>query len=145
MQQQRWYSAAEPLANGTIAIIDCFHGEATVMNFMIKTSGLNSYAHAYMMASGRMFLRANISTILWEPDTNTQYDLPDMPDNLARVHPASGATAMMPLTIANDYTPSVLFCGGTDMDDYAWGNYSPPFINTFYYPASARCHYITSE
>ncbi|KZT02778.1 copper radical oxidase [Laetiporus sulphureus 93-53] len=176
MQQQRWYSAAEPLGNGTVAIIGGFveggyvnrnypnedpefeggaanptyefypsTGEATVMNFMIKTSGLNSYAHAYMMASGRMFLQANISTILWEPDTNTEYDLPNMPDNLARVYPASGATAMMPLTVANNYTPSVLFCGGTDMDDYAWGNYSWPFINTFYYPASARCHYITPE
>lgn len=68
-----------------------------------------------------------------------------MPDDIVRVYPASGATAMMPLTPANNYTPSVLFCGGSDMPDYYWGNYSWPFYNTWTYPASARCHYITPE
>ncbi|PCH37118.1 copper radical oxidase [Wolfiporia cocos MD-104 SS10] len=176
MQKQRWYSAAEPLADGSIAIIGGFveggyinrnypnvdpeyeggaaeptfefypsKGEAQVMNFMIKTSGLNAYAHTFMMPSGKMFVQANISTMLWDPLENTETDLPDMPDNIARVYPASGATAMMPLTPANNYTPTVIFCGGSDMPDYAWGNYSWPFINTFYYPASNKCHYITPE
>lgn len=68
-----------------------------------------------------------------------------MPENIARVYPASGATAMLPLTPANNYTPTVLFCGGSDMPDEAWGNYSWPFINTWDYPASAKCHRITPE
>jgi hypothetical protein len=93
MQKNRWYSAAEPLGDGSIAIIGGFvnggyvnrnvpnvdpafegggaeptyeffpsKGEATIMQFMIETSGLNSYAHAYLMPSGRMFLQANLST-----------------------------------------------------------------------------------
>lgn len=93
MQKQRWYSAAESLADGSIAIIGGFvnggyinrnfpntdpefeggaaeptyefypsNGPATVMQFMIKTSGLNSYALAYTLASGNMFLQANYST-----------------------------------------------------------------------------------
>lgn len=94
MQKQRWYSAAEPLANGTIVIIGGFvnggyvnrnypntdpeteglaaeptyefyptNGQTPqVMQFMIKTSGLNAYAHTFLLSSGKMFVQANIST-----------------------------------------------------------------------------------
>jgi hypothetical protein len=33
-----------------------------VMQFMVKTSGLNSYALTYLMPSGKMFVQANFST-----------------------------------------------------------------------------------
>lgn len=33
-----------------------------VMDFMVKTSGLNSYALTYLMPSGKMFVQANYST-----------------------------------------------------------------------------------
>jgi hypothetical protein len=36
-----------------------------VMQFMIQTSGLNSYAHTFLMPSGRMFVQANVSTSQW--------------------------------------------------------------------------------
>lgn len=35
---------------------------ATTMQFMIKTSGLNSYAHTYLLKSGLMLVQANLST-----------------------------------------------------------------------------------
>jgi hypothetical protein len=92
--RRRWYPAAEPLADGTVAIIGGFvtggyinrnypntdpeyeggGAEPTyeffpprsqspqVMNFMVKTSGLNSYASTYLMPSGKMFVQANYST-----------------------------------------------------------------------------------
>ncbi|KAL4247653.1 Galactose oxidase-like Early set domain-containing protein [Abortiporus biennis] len=176
MQKHRWYSAAEPLGDGSIAIIGGFtnggyinrnypnldpayeggaaeptyeffpsKGEAQVMQFMIKTSGLNAYALSYLLPSGNMLVQANYSTIIWEPLTNVEHDLPDMPGNIVRVYPASGANAMLPLTPANNYTPTVIFCGGSDMPDSAWGNYSWPFIDTWLYPASAKCHSITPE
>ncbi|KAG9311188.1 putative copper radical oxidase [Chiua virens] len=176
MQKQRWYSAAEALADGTIAIIGGFvnggyvnrnipntdpayeggaaeptyefypsRGDATVMQFMITTSGLNSYAHTYLMPSGKMFIQANISTILWDPDTNAETALPNMPGNVARVYPASGAVAMLPLTPANNWTTTILFCGGSDMPDEYWGNYSYPNYNTWTYPASTDCQRITPE
>ena len=94
MQNKRWYSAAEPLADGTIVLIGGFvnggyvnrnfpnidptneggaadptfefypaNGRAPVtMQFMITTSGLNAYAHTFLMPSGKMFVQANIST-----------------------------------------------------------------------------------
>lgn len=94
MQKTRWYSAAEPLADGTVVLIGGFvnggyvnrnypnvdpefeggaadstyeffpaNGRAPqTMQFMIHTSGLNSYAHTFLMPSGKMFVQANIST-----------------------------------------------------------------------------------
>jgi hypothetical protein len=35
---------------------------AATMQFMIKTSGLNAYALAWLMPSGKMFVQANVST-----------------------------------------------------------------------------------
>jgi len=116
-----------------------------VLNFVVQTSGLNSYPHVYLMPSGKMFIQANISTTLWDPMTNIETPLPGMPGNVVRVYPASGATAMLPLTPANNYTPTMIFCGGSDMPDYAWGNFSWPFINTWDYPASNDCQRITPE
>lgn len=37
-------------------------GPAQNMTFMTTTSGLNAYAHAYLMPSGKMFVQANLST-----------------------------------------------------------------------------------
>ncbi|KII91409.1 hypothetical protein PLICRDRAFT_104846 [Plicaturopsis crispa FD-325 SS-3] len=120
-------------------------GDAQVMQFMVKTSGLNSYAHTYLMPSGKMFVQANLSSILWDYTNNIETDLPDMPNGIARVYPASGATAMMPLTPANNYVPTILFCGGSNMSADDYGNYANPAINTWEHPASNDCHSITPE
>ncbi|KAJ6597039.1 DUF1929-domain-containing protein [Mycena vulgaris] len=116
-----------------------------IMNFMTKTSGLNAYAHTFLMASGNVFVQANYSTMVWNPTTNVETPLPDMPGQVIRVYPASGGVAMLPLTLANNYQQTILFCGGSDMPPDAWGNYSFPNINTWDYPASKDCQRITPE
>ena len=99
MVKQRWYPAAESLANGTVVLIGGFvqggyinrnlpnvdpvyegtQAEPTyefypstgqtpqIMQFMVKTSGLNSYALTYLMPSGKMFVQANFSTSCVNP------------------------------------------------------------------------------
>jgi hypothetical protein len=37
-------------------------GDPLVLDFVVKTSGLNAYPHAFLMPSGRMLLQANVST-----------------------------------------------------------------------------------
>lgn len=64
---------------------------------------------------------------------------------IVRVYPASGATAMLPLTPDNNYTPTILFCGGTYLTDDQWGNYSSPNVELYNAPASADCSSITPE
>jgi len=115
------------------------------MQFMIDTSGLNAYAHTFLMPSGKMFVQANLSTILWDYNQNQETPLPPMPNGVARVYPASGATAMLPLTPANNYTPTVLFCGGSDLPADAYGSYSGPQINVWEHSASQDCQRITPE
>ncbi|KAF8884137.1 copper radical oxidase [Infundibulicybe gibba] len=185
MKKKRWYSAAEPLADGTIVLIGGFvnggyvnrnfpnddpttsHGAAEPtfefyparpgdperMQFMTKTSGLNAYAHTFLMPSGKMFVQANLSTseycftflVLWDYDANTETDLPDMPNGVARVYPASGAVAMLPLTPVNNYAPTILFCGGSAMPADAYGDYANPSVDTWNVPASKDCQRITPE
>lgn len=116
-----------------------------VSQFMKRTSGLNMYAHTYLLPSGKMFMQANYSTILWDYMKNKEEDLPDMPDKITRVYPASAATAMKPLTPANKYTPSIVFCGGIFMTDDQWGNYTGPTVNTYEVEASKSCVSITPE
>lgn len=94
MKRRRWYSSAEPTAEGQIVIIGGFvnggyinrfvpnvdpayeggsaeptyeyfppkDGDPEVLDFVVRTSGLNSYPHTFLMPSGRMLLQANIST-----------------------------------------------------------------------------------
>jgi hypothetical protein len=116
-----------------------------IMQFMVKTSGLNSYALTYLMPSGKMFVQANFSTILWDYNSNTETPLPDMPGQVIRVYPASGANTMLPLTPRNGYNPTLLFCGGQVIDDNGWGSYGYPNVNTWTVAASVDCHRITPE
>lgn len=117
-----------------------------VHDFMVKTSGLNMYAHTYLLPSGRIFMQANYSTTIWDWTKDKFYDLPDMPDRVIRVYPASGATAMLPLTPKNKYTPTILFCGGfNNATDEEWGDYTAPRVNMFERAGSDDCSSITPE
>ncbi|KAJ7368139.1 glyoxal oxidase [Mycena albidolilacea] len=174
MQRRRWYSAAEALGNGTIVLIGGFQQGGYILrnvpndkpregaeltyefhpsngqtpqevNFLVKTSGLNAYPLSWLLSSGKIFLQANLSTTIWNYEDNTESDLPDMPNGVVRVYPASAATAMLPMTPANNYSQTIIFCGGSDMPEPAWGNFSWPFINTWDYPASKDCQRITPE
>ncbi|KAG6810798.1 hypothetical protein H0H92_010310 [Tricholoma furcatifolium] len=175
LQKRRWYSTAEALPDGTLVLIGGFveggyinrntpdttpvpaAAENTFefypntgqgvqnMTFLYVTGGLNAYAHAFLLNSGNMLVQANVSTMIWNYTTNVENYLPNMPNNVVRVYPASGAVAMLPLTPANNWNPTVLFCGGNDMTDADWGNYSFPAINTWDYPASTDCQRLTPE
>lgn len=68
-----------------------------------------------------------------------------MPNGVIRVYPASGATAMLPLTPANNWTPTMLFCGGSTIADQDWGSYSGPNIDTWNVVASQDCQRLTPE
>ncbi|KAG6814614.1 hypothetical protein H0H93_012858, partial [Arthromyces matolae] len=175
LQKRRWYSTAEALADGSVVLIGGFvnggyinrntpdttpvpeaaentfefypaNGRGvTNMTFLYVTGGLNAYAHAFLLPSGNMLVQANVSTMIWNYNTNTENYLPNMPNNVVRVYPASGAVAMLPLTPANNWNPTILFCGGSDMTDADWGNYSFPAIDTWNYPASQDCQRLTPE
>jgi hypothetical protein len=83
--------------------------------------------------------------VLWDYNVNVEFPLPDMPRQIVRVYPASGAVAMLPLTPSNNYTPTIIFCGGSELPAYAYGDYACPAVNTWEYSASNDCQRITPE
>ncbi|KAF8967499.1 glyoxal oxidase N-terminus-domain-containing protein [Flammula alnicola] len=146
----RWYPNVDPAgesgqAENTYEYFPAKAGDPQTVQFLVKTSGLNAYAHTFLMPSGHMLVQANLSTMLWDHTTNTETPLPDMPNGVARVYPASGATAMLPMTPANNYTSTLIFCGGSDMPEYDYGDYGGPYVDTWNFPASKDCQRLTPE
>ena len=91
-------------------------------------------------------MNANISSILFDTYDFTETALPDDPNSVVRVYPASAGVAMLPLTPANSYTPTLLFCGGTNtVTDQEWGTYHSPLGNVWEKRASADCQRLAPE
>ena len=69
-----------------------------------------------------------------------EFQLPDMP-HAVRTYPASAGTTMMPLTPANNWTATILFCGGSDIKANQW----KPNWDIPNHTASASCVSITPD
>ena len=67
--------------------------------------------------------------------------LANIPDAV-RVYPASAGTVMLPLTPENNYTATILFCGGSNVQPNRWT--SPAFIVPTY-AASTSCVRLTPD
>ncbi|KAH7106856.1 DUF1929-domain-containing protein, partial [Auriculariales sp. MPI-PUGE-AT-0066] len=114
--------------------------------FLVNAGGLNTYTHAFLMKSGKLFMNANISSILLDTTTFVETKLPDDPKKVVRVYPASAGVAMLPLTPENNWTPSIIFCGGTNsLSDEEWGSYHSPMSNPWEKRASDDCQRLTPE
>ncbi|KAH7096742.1 DUF1929-domain-containing protein [Auriculariales sp. MPI-PUGE-AT-0066] len=114
--------------------------------FLVKAGALNTYAHTFLMPSGKLFMNANYSSVLVDTTTFQETALPDDPNQVVRVYPASAGVAMLPLTPENKYTPTMLFCGGTNaLTDNEWGSYHSPMSNPWEKKASADCQRLTPE
>jgi hypothetical protein len=61
-------------------------------------------------------MQSNRETIVLDYKNNTEIPLDNIP-NAVRTYPASAGTAMLPLTPANNWTATVIFCGGSDLQD----------------------------
>lgn len=88
-------------------------------------------------------MQAGYSTILYDLATQTEIPLADMP-YAQRVYPASGASVMLPLVPANNYQPTILFCGGSDADLSKSSDGGAGF-NVTAVPADNTCVRITPE
>ncbi|TFK27224.1 copper radical oxidase [Coprinopsis marcescibilis] len=165
---RRWYPTLETLEDGSIIII----GGATDGGFVnverldnptyqffpprpngddpnpsiraaiiADTLPANLYPLTWLLPSGRLFIQSNWATALLNYHDNTEERLEDIPDAV-RVYPASAATVMLPLTPANNYTATILFCGGTNAQTDRWGQ--EDFIPVSY-DASTSCVKITPD
>jgi hypothetical protein len=89
-------------------------GAPVQMNMLLQTLPANLYPLTWLLPSGKLLIQANRATILFDFNANQETPLDDMPDAV-RVYPASAGTIMLPLTPANQWTATVLFCGGSNV------------------------------
>ncbi|WWD18903.1 hypothetical protein CI109_103359 [Kwoniella shandongensis] len=162
MTGRRWYPMVETLEDGSLIIIggdknggyvntvaqdnptyEFFPPRANDpvdLQFLSDTLPVNLYALTWLMPNGQLFMQANRKTILYDYNTKQTTNLPDMP-HATRVYPASAATAMLPLTPANNYSATLLFCGGSNTTQ--WGNDGTAGYNVTAVPADNTCVRIT--
>ena len=117
-------------------------GSPVDLDFLSENLPINLYPLTWLMPSGLLFMQANRTTILYDYNANTTTNLPDMP-YAARVYPGSAATAMLPLTPDNNYTVTLLFCGGTNTTEY--GSDIGPGYNVTAVPADDTCVRINPD
>ena len=64
-------------------------------------------------------MQANYGTAILDWKAQKEYQLPDMP-HAVRTYPASGGTAMLPLTPQTNWTATIVFCSGADVAASEW-------------------------
>lgn len=166
---RRWYPTVEALEDGSVVIIGGNQwggyasgagqdnptyefwpprGDSPVdMSTFLgeRTRPLDMYPLTWLMKSGRLFLQAAYAAILWDLDSASEVvTLPDIP-KAARVYPASAGVAMLPMTPANNYEQTVLFCGGVERALEEFGSDAGPAYNPIPFAASKSCERITPE
>ncbi|CAE6433388.1 unnamed protein product [Rhizoctonia solani] len=161
MSTRRWYPTVEGLADGSVMIIGGnqyggfvnsegnnnptieyypSRGNPIGLPMLLRTLPANLYTLTWLLPSGMVFMQTNLGTQLYDMNNNVEYPLADMP-HAVRTYPASGATTMLPLTPANNWTATVLFCGGSDLKPDQW-RASDPLVT---YPADASCVSMTPD
>jgi len=161
MTTRRWYPTLETLEDGSIIIIggcdfggyvnDANQNNPTYeyypsrggpigLNILTSTLPANLFAHTFLLPSGNLFINANLGNEIFDYKNNVEHPLGNTP-HAVRTYPGSAATAMMPLTPANNYTATIWFCGGTDLQPDQW----TATWNIAAFPADDTCISITPD
>ena len=152
MPTNRWYPYVETLEDGSVIIIggELWGGYVNSVNqmqnvptyefwptrgdpvnntFLEVTQPTNLYPLTWLLPNGLLFMQANWQTTLLNYTTNEETALPNI-TRAQRTYPSSGATAMLPLTSANDWIPTLLFCGGMDPVRDDWDTFKWKVVDT---------------
>jgi hypothetical protein len=85
-------------------------------------------------------MQAEFQTAIFDYKNNIEYTLSNIPDAV-RVYPASAGTATFPQTPYNNWTTTILFCGGTTLNAEQW----TAFATLPSYPANVSCVTISPD
>ncbi|KIK69166.1 hypothetical protein GYMLUDRAFT_153319 [Collybiopsis luxurians FD-317 M1] len=161
MTTRRWYPTVETLEDGSVIILGgCNNGgfvndagqdnptyeffpsqgPPTTSPILQNTLPTNLYPLTWLLPSGKLLLQSNWKTVLLDYHTKQETPLDDIPDAV-RTYPASAGTVMMPLTPNNNWTSTILFCGGTNLQPSQWTT----DWDIAAYPASTSCVKITPD
>ncbi|BGP45591.1 hypothetical protein JCM10450v2_001410 [Rhodotorula kratochvilovae] len=161
MTTRRWYPTLETLEDGSMIVVGgCdwggyvndegqnnptyefypSRGGPVGLNILTTTLPANLFPLIWLLPSGNIFIQANWGTEIFDYKNNVEYPLADIP-HAVRTYPGSAATAMLPLTPANNWTATIMFCGGTDLQPDQWTTN----WNIAGYPADSTCVSMTPD
>ena len=161
MASPRWYPTAVRLDDGSVIIVGgstrgdyindpdmnnptfefwppkAIHGSNGMpipLQFLKDTLNANLFPMAFLLPDGKLFIAANTEAMIYNWRENTEQRLPSLPNGVRVTYPMTGVGLLLPLSPENDYTPEVLICGGSTLDDKA-----PPQQLSSQDSASAQC------
>ncbi|RPD67533.1 glyoxal oxidase precursor [Lentinus tigrinus ALCF2SS1-6] len=158
LQAERWYPSAIRIFDGSLLIAGGMHVEAVFYNvdpensfeffprkeesvrpsaFLERALPANLFPRMLALPDGTVFMVANNQTIIYDIEANTETVLPDLPNGVRVTNPIDGSIILLPLS-PPDFTPEVLVCGGTIIDDTI-----QPGNLTSQIPATSQCSRIT--
>ena len=105
--------------------------------FLVDTLSSNLFPIAFVLPDGRVFMAANQDATIYDWQTNTEERLPTIPNGVRVTYPMTGTGLLLPLSRSNGYTPEILLCGGSTVDDKKAG-----YEISSQDPASAQCSRI---
>lgn len=94
-------------------------GQPVGLNILTTTLPANLFPLTWLLPSGNLFIQTNWGAEIFDYKNNVEYALPNIP-HAVRTYPASGGSVMLPLTPANNYVATVLFCGGCNLEPDQW-------------------------
>ncbi|KZV71831.1 copper radical oxidase [Peniophora sp. CONT] len=102
--------------------------------FLEDTLNSNLFPIAFALPDGRVFVAANNDAMIYDWQQNIEQRLPSLPNGVRVTYPMSGTGLLLPLDPANGYTPEILLCGGSAIDDT-----KPSWELSSQDPASPQC------
>ncbi|KZO95807.1 copper radical oxidase [Calocera viscosa TUFC12733] len=118
--------------------INGYNGVAVSSQFLSNTLNANMFPIAFTLPDGTVFIAANRDSMIYNWKTNQEARLPQFPNGVRVTYPMTGTAVLLPLTIANNYTPTVVICGGSTVDDTMAG-----YDMSSQAPASDQCVRMT--
>jgi hypothetical protein len=86
-------------------------------NFLEDAMPSNLFPHVFTLPDNRIFVAANQLAMIYDWVNDVETRLPDFPNGVRVNYPWSAGAVLLPLTPENNYTPEVLFCGGSTIND----------------------------
>jgi hypothetical protein len=87
------------------------------LNFLHDALPSNLFPHVFTLPDNRIFVAANQLAMIYDWVNDIETRLPNFPNGVRVNYPWSAGAVLLPLTPENNYTPEVLFCGGSTIDD----------------------------
>lgn len=111
-----------------------FNGLPIHLPFLVDTLAANLFPITFSLPDGSVFMAANRDAMTYDWKTNTERRLPRIPNGVRITYPMTGTALLLPLSPEADYTPEILICGGSTVDDTKAG-----YEISSQDPASSQC------